>query len=286
MRHAVVEGQFYPADKTALKSMIDGFFSKLEIASVKDKPVKVGIVPHAGYVFSGKCAAFLYKQLRNSEFDTFIILGTNHSGLGEKIAFSIDDFDNVFGKVESDMDVFEELVVKMKHNKFNVGVSEEAHKYEHSIEVQIPFLQQVTSKFKIVPVLLRDLSVMEIENIGKIISNLVKEQEKKGKKIFVLASSDFTHYGKSYGFAPFKESLRDNLYKLDGVAIDKILELDVEGFYGKARQTTICGFNAVSVAVSVAKNLGLKGEKLCYYTSGDVLNKWDNVVGYASIGFY
>ncbi len=286
MRHAVVEGQFYPADKTALRKMIEDFFSRLEIVSIKDKPIRAGIAPHAGYIFSGKCAAFLYKQLRNSEFDTFIILGTNHSGLGEKITFSIDDFDNVFGKVESDMEIIEELLINGKRNKFDIGVSEEAHKYEHSIEVQLPFLQLTCKNFKIVPVLVRDLSIIEIQKLGKIISDIIKEKEKKGKKIFILASSDFTHYGRNYGFVPFSDNVKDNLYNLDGSAIDKILELDVEGFYGKARQTTICGFNAVSVAVSVAKNLGLKAEKLCYYTSGDVLNKWDNAVGYASIGFY
>lgn len=286
MRHAVVEGQFYPGKKDELKQMIDGFFSKLEVASVKDKPIKVGIVPHAGYIYSGKCAAFLYKQLKNLDFDTFIILGTNHSGLGEKIAFTIDDFDNSLGVVECDMEIIEDLLVKLKNSKLNVGVSEEAHRYEHSIEVQLPFLQQVTRKFKIVPVLLRDLSIIDIQKMGKMISDIIKENEKKGKKIFVLASSDFTHYGDSYGFVPFKDNIRENLYKLDGEAINKILELDVEGFYGKARLGTICGFNAVAVLVSVAKNLKLTPEKLCYYTSGDVLGKWESAVGYASFGFY
>ncbi len=285
MRHAIVEGKFYPEDKTTLKKQIESFFSQLEVASLKDRNVRAGIAPHAGYVYSGKCAAFLCHLLRKNQFDTFLILGTNHSGLGEKITFSIDDFDNCIGKVESDMEVIEEILVSGKKNKFDIGVSEEAHKYEHSIEVQLPFLQVVQKQFKIVPCLVRDLSLMEVEKLGKIISNIIKESEKKGKKIFVLASSDFTHYGKAYGFLPFADKVRENLYALDNRAIEKILKLDVERFYGEARRTTICGFNAVAVSVAVARNLGLSAEKLCYYTSGDVSGKWDNAVGYASVAF-
>lgn len=286
MRQAVVEGQFYPADKTVLKKQVEKFLSSLDVSSIVKKDFKAGIVPHAGFDYSGRCAGYLYKHLEGRNIDTFIILGTNHSGLGNKISFAIDDFDNCLGTVECDMEVIEELLIKTKHGKLDVGVNEDSHKYEHSIEVQLPFLQVTCQNFKIVPILLRDLSILEIQKVGKIMSDLVKEQGKHGKQVFVIASSDFTHYGKAYGFAPFKESLRDNLYNLDGNAIDKILALDVEGFFGAARLTTICGFNAIAVLVSCAKNLGLKAEKLCYYTSGDVVNKWDNVVGYASIGFY
>jgi MEMO1 family protein len=285
MRQAIVEGQFYPEDKEELRKFIDKLYSNLDIASLKPRDLKLAIVPHAGYVFSGKCAAYVYQLLKNKEIDTFIILGTNHSSLGEKIAFSIDDFDNVFGSVSSDMEIIEDLLITGKKAKLDIGVSEEAHKYEHSIEVQLPFLKTVNSKFMIVPILLRDLSIMEIEKFGKMLSNLVKEQEKKQKKVFILASSDFTHYGKGYGFMPFTDKIKENLYALDNKAIDKIVSLDIDGFYGSARQMTICGFNAITVLMSVAKNLNLKADKLCYYTSGDIMNKWDNVVGYAAIGF-
>ena len=283
MRHAIVSGKFYPAGRHELINQIDGFFSQLEIASLKQRKIKAAIVPHAGYVFSGKCASFVYKLLKNQEFDCFIILGTNHSGLGSKISMSIDDFDTPLGAVESDMGVIEDILVTAKKDKFDIGVDEEAHRYEHSIEVQLPFLQSVQKNFKIVPVLLRDLSIKEIEKFGKILSEIVLEDR---KKVFILASSDFTHYGRDYGFLPFTESIKENLYNLDGRAIDAVLKLNAEDFYVQSRKTTICGSQAIACLLAIAENLNLKAEKLCYYTSGDILGKWDNVVGYASIGFY
>jgi len=286
MRKAVVAGQFYPEDRDELRKMIDGFFSNLQVSSVADKPIRAGIAPHAGYVFSGKCAAYLYRMIKNQKFDTFVILGTNHSGMGENVCFSISDFETPLGIVETDMNLTEDLLVQIKKLNVKSGVSEEAHKYEHSIEVQLPFLQQTSKNFKIVPILLRDLSIKDIEALGKIFSSIIKQEEKAGKKIFVLASSDFTHYGKGYRFLPFITNVKENLYKLDNEAIDSILQLDVESFYGKSRTTTICGGNSVSLCVQIAKNLKLNAENLCYTTSGDVSNKWDNVVGYASIGFY
>jgi len=286
MRKAVVAGQFYPEDKNELKKMIDSYFSDLQVSSVADKPIRAGIAPHAGYAFSGKCAAYLYRVIKNQKFDTFIILGTNHSGMGENVCFSISDFETPLGIVETDMNLTEDLLVQIKKLNVKSGVSEEAHKYEHSIEVQLPFLQQTAKDFKIVSILLRDLSIKDVESLGKAFSSIIKQQEKAGKKIFVLASSDFTHYGKGYRFLPFTTNVRENLYNLDNSAIDSILHLDVEGFYGKSRLSTICGGNSISVCLEIAKNLKLSAEKLCYTSSGDVSGKWDNVVGYASIGFY
>lgn len=282
MRHAIVSGKFYPESKEELKKQIDGFFSQLEIASLKQREIRAAIVPHAGYVFSGKCASFVYRLIKNQEFDCFIILGTNHSGLGSKVSMSVDDFDTPLGAVESDMGVMEDILIKAKKENFNIGVDEEAHKYEHSIEVQLPFLKSVQKKFKIVPILLRDLSIKELEKFGKILSDIIKASQ---KKIFVLASSDFTHYGRAYGFSPFTENIKENLYNLDDKAIQAIIRLDAEEFYVQSRKTTICGSQAIACLITIAENLKLTAEKLCYYTSGDVLGKWDNVVGYASLVF-
>lgn len=283
MRHPQVAGSFYPENKEELKKMIDKFFSSLDVASLKPREIKAAIVPHAGYVFSGKCASFVYQLIKNLKFDTFIILGTNHSGLGEKISFSIDDFDTEFGIIESDIEIVEDLLIRGKKEKFDIGVSEEAHKYEHSIEVQLPFLKYVQKNFKIVACLLRDLSIKEIEKFANLVSGIIKENK---KKIFVLASSDFTHYGRVYGFLPFSENIRENLYNLDDKAIQSILKLDADEFYVQSRKTTICGSQAITCLINIAKNLKLQAEKLCYYTSGDVSQDWRNCVGYASIVFY
>jgi len=286
MRKAQVAGSFYPEKKQEIEKQISGFFSNLEVASIKlkeNKEIKAGIVPHAGYAYSGKCASFVYNLIRNEKIDAFIILGTNHSGLGGRISFSIDDFDTPLGSVESDIELIEKIMLRAKRDKIDISVSEEAHKYEHSIEVQIPFLQSVQKNFKIVPMLVKDLNLIELKKFGKLISDIIKNEK---KNIFVIASSDFTHYGRAYGFLPFTENVRENLYELDDKAIQSILKLDADEFYVISRKTTICGSQAILSLIETAKNLKLTGEKLCYYTSGDVSQDWDMAVGYASIVFY
>lgn len=280
MRSATVSGKFYPSNKEDLKRLIDKFFSSLEVASLKSRSIKLAVVPHAGYAFSGKCASFIYQLLKNKEFESFIILGTNHSALGPNFSLSIEDFETPLGIVESDMALVEGIITGGRKEGLDIEVDENSHKYEHSIEVQIPFLQSIQKNFKIVPILVSGSGLQEIDKFAKVISEIIKD-----RKIFVLASSDFTHYGPSYDFVPFKENVRENLYKLDSEIISKILRLDASGFLQSAEKSTVCGYSSIACLIEIAKNLKLKAEKLCYYASGDVLDDWDNAVGYASIGF-
>lgn len=281
MRQAIVAGQFYSSNKEELKRDLEKFFVSLEIASLKDKKVIGAIVPHAGYFFSGKCAGFAYKLLRKNDFDTVIILGTNHSGLGSKISLSIQDFQTPLGVAENDIDIVEEIISKCK----GAEVSEESHRYEHSIEVQLPFLLAINKKARIVPVLVNSLSIKDVTQMGRIFSEIIKNAGERGKKIIVIASSDFTHYGRSYKFMPFNEDVREHIYALDLHAIEEIEKLNFSSFLDKASET-VCGKYSIALAIEICKNLGSKkADKLCYYTSGDVAGKWDNVVGYSSLVF-
>ncbi len=276
MRHSTVAGKFYPEGRSELKKRVENLLSFIDDRQIN---LRAAVVPHAGYDFSGKCAAYAYRLIKN--YDCFIILGTNHSGLGSKISLSIEDFETPLGIAENDIELVEGIMSKAVRSKLDIKVAEDAHKYEHSVEVQLPFLQITEKTFKIVPILLRDLSLSDIEKLGKIISEIIEKSE---KRIFILASSDFTHYGKNYGFAPFTENIKEKLCELDKEAINNILYFNIPAFLES--KATICGKDAVALCIAISGNLGLKAEKLCYYTSGDVLNKWDNVVGYASIGFY
>jgi MEMO1 family protein len=285
MRRAQVAGQFYPSNAEVLRKQIDNLLSNLDVSAIKlegNKNIRAVIVPHAGYIFSGKCAAFAYRLFSKEKVDTFIILGTNHSGLGSKISLSVEDFETPLGVVETDILVIEKMIKKAEGSNIDLTVDEKAHKYEHSIEVQLPFIQSI-SKSRIVACLLRDMEEKDAHIFGKIISDIVKE---KGKKIVVLASSDFTHYGPSYNFLPFQDNVKQNIQNLDNKVIEKILNLDVSGFFQETRKSTICGKDAISVLIETSRNLNLKAEKLCYSTSGDVTEDWKNVVGYASIAFY
>jgi hypothetical protein len=282
MRHAKVAGKFYPENKDELKRQTDKFFSSLDVASQKPRNLRAAIVPHSIYAYSGKCASFVYSLIKNTSFDSFIILGTNHSSLGSRFSLSIEDFETPFGNVENDIEIIEQMVTLAREEDIDLEVDENSHKYEHSIEVQLPFLQSVQKNFKIVPVLVSNPSIEEINKFASILSRLI---EKSGKKIFVLASSDFTHYGLNYGFLPFLDDIRENLYAFDEKIILSILKLDVNNFIEKTKDSSVCGRSAIACLVQFAKLLNLKVEKLCYYTSGDVIDEWDSVVGYASIGF-
>lgn len=280
MRHAIVSGQFYPSSRSELEKQMAKFFSNLEVSSLKQRDIKLAIVPHAGYVFSGKCASFVYKLLKESSFETFIILGTNHSNLGSSFSLSIEDFETPLGVVESDIQVIEDIMTRAGQEDVDIEVDENSHKYEHSIEVQLPFLQFVQKKFRVVSILVKETKISEIDKFAKILASVINN-----KKIFVLASSDFTHYGSNYGFVPFTDNVRENLYELDSGIIDSILTLDGKKFLKQTENSTVCGKSSIACLIELAKLLKLKAEKLCYYTSGDVLDEWDSAVGYASIVF-
>lgn len=265
MRKAIVAGQFYPEDKAELEKQINGF---LEIKP--DNSLKAAIVPHAGYMFSGKCAGKVYSLLPAAE--TYVLLGVNHQNLGENIAVSLESFETPLGVVENDTELGEEILKNLKTREDN-----QAHKHEHSIEVQLPFLQitQKTQNFKIVPILLKNYTIEICKNLAKAVFDSVNKLK---RKIVLLASSDFTHTGSAYGF--------HGDIKVDKEAINKILEFNTKDFLEIAEKTTICGAGAIAATIETAKLLkAKKAELIDYYTSADIIPS-ENKVGYASIAFF
>ena len=263
MRKSIVAGKFYPDDKTELEKEIKSF--------VKKKPnnlIIAAIVPHAGYTFSGKCAGKVYSLL--PEADTYIIIGTNHTGLGKEISISLEDFETPLGIVKNDTQLGKEILQEL-------GLQEDsqAHKYEHSVEVQLPFLQQSQKDFKIVPIILGDHN---LETCKKLAESIDKTSKRLKRNIILLASSDFTHSGPSYGATIDM--------KIDKEAIDKILKLDSKSFLSLASKTTICGAGAICTVIEFSKFKGAKKAELVdYYDSSSVFPSADKV-GYAGIIFY
>ena len=285
VRKAVVAGQFYPAGKEELLSSIkESFTSKFGPGSMPGKrggEKLYGVIsPHAGYMFSGAGNAWVFKEIGEAEFaDTYVILGVNHSV--PKTCASNEDWETPLGTVACD----NEFVALLE--KKGVAVDDKAHHREHSIEVQLPFLQFVSrdqiDDLKIAPIMIAD---DDFEKWGKIIKDVIDET---GRNVVVICSSDFTHYGYNYGYAPFETDIPENMKKLDGDAIKKILDLDAEGFleYTNKTGSTICGRCGISVLLWLMKNLNKerKGKLLKYYTSGDVVGDYGNAVGYAAIVF-
>jgi len=262
MRKAVVAGQFYPAVKEKLEKDIRKYVKQ---GSEKNNAVKAAIVPHAGYLFSGRCAGKVYSSLPWAE--TYVILGVNHRAIGEDIAISLEDFETPLGVVENDVQLGEEILRQLQ-----IHDSEEAHEYEHSIEVQIPFLQITQERFHIVPILLKNYNFEICQKLAKII---VDASFKLRRKVIIIASSDFTHTGPAYDFS--------GDIKADKEAIDKILAFETAGFLSLAEKTTICGAGAIATAIEASKLMfAKKAELLMYYDSSEIINN-ENKVGYAGI---
>jgi MEMO1 family protein len=271
MRQSIVEGQFYESDKENLKKQIESCFKNKWgpgfPSKKKDKQIIGVICPHAGYSFSGPCQAFSYKEIAESNKpDVYILLGLSHSGFNSCI--SIEDWKTPLGILKVDQELAK---------KINLPIDEIAHQNEHSIEVQLPFLQYVDKKAKILPIIIS--SDIDIKKFAK---NLVKSLYKKTS--IIIVSSDFTHYGKNYDFIPFKEKIKENIAQLDKKAIEAIKQLDSIKFLEYSQKTTICGQYPINALIEISKLLKpQKIQLLKYYLSGDLSKDYTNTVSYASI---
>jgi len=284
IRKPLVSGQFYPSNFQELDKEINNCFnSKFGPGALpikkREKKILGVIAPHAGYTFSGPCQAWAYKEIAESYFpDLFILLGLSHSGF--KTCLSLYDFETPFGIVKNDIDFGRALI-----KNSNIPENEDSHKLEHSIEVQLPFLQFVSrdylGKLRICPLICSpDIPYEDIANA------LYKTIKELNKKVIIIASSDFTHYGINYGYFPFTENIKENIYNFDKEAISFIEKLDEKRFlkYVEENNATICGYYPIATMINLAKKLGAKkGKLLIYYTSGDVINDYSSCVGYASI---
>jgi hypothetical protein len=272
MRKAVVAGSFYSSYKEKLKKEVGSYLS-----SKKDN-AKAVISPHAGYLYSGRLAGDVINRINHKK--DIILVGVNHSGIGAKINLSLEDFQTPLGIVKNNKALTNNIFNKIKKQGLNVEINEESHKKEHSLEVQLPFLQESQEKFEIVPILLSNLDYEDCLEIARVLSSFVDDN------IGIVISSDFTHYGKIYGFVPFEKNIKERIYNLDGEIILKILKLKSREIYDMASKTTICGMYGITIITEIAKIKNLKPKVIDYYTSGDVTGDYDNVVGYAGIVFY
>lgn len=285
MRRAAFAGMFYPGTINALNKALDDCFKgrfgpgdmpvKLKPGAL---PVKAVIVPHAGYVYSGMAAAWGYKALAEAEFpDLFILIGPNHRT--NESGISINAFETPLGVVRPDQDFAKALVAKG-----NIKVNENIHVQEHSLEVQLPFLQFVfadkAEKIKILPLLVSD--DLDIDKAVKDLKATIAELK---RKVVFIVSSDFTHYGANYGYVPFNNDVKENLSKLDNDAFDLIKKGDTDGFKNYIQETgaSVCGYLPIVLLLKIIsfKKAGLEQ----YYTSGDLTQDFSNSVSYASIVF-
>ncbi len=261
-RSPAVAGRFYPGEQDVLKDTVTELLENYNPPKIENCIAVVS--PHAGYVYSGTVCAQTLKSITIPE--TVVVLGPNHQGRGASIALSTQDWDMPTGKVPVNRDFSEQLLQANPE----VTADESAHQYEHSLEVQVPFLQVLQDNLSIVPLALSQLSYLECENLANSLADTISQY---GKPVLMLASSDMSHF----------ES-RENTVKKDTLALEQLTALNPKGLFQTVRgnRISMCGVIPVTVVLLAALRLGAnKAEVIRYIDSGEVSGDTDQVVGYA-----
>ena len=268
IRNPVVAGQFYPSSAAGLKKQIERFIPQ----KTEQRDVIACIMPHAGYIYSGGVAAEVAASIRVK--DNVILLGPNHTGYGKQYSIMTGGaWKTPFGDVPVNAELARAILSRSSHLEEDTL----AHDYEHSLEVELPFLQYFKKDFSIVPVSVMADDPVVLGVMGDELAEAIKERKEQGSTL-IVASSDMTHY-----------ETQESAQGKDKEAIQAILELDEQKLAHNVRRLgiTMCGFAPVVIMLRAAKGLGAKQAKLIkYQTSGDVSGDYTNVVGYAGVVIY
>ena len=254
-------GKFYPASKDALTRELRRCFDGIFIA---DDPSIVGVIsPHAGYMYSGKVAAHAYAVIPHA--DTYVILCPNHTGYGSGVSISTEVWSTPLGEVGVDTEFIDAMP------GYITTIDELAHRYEHSLEVQLPFLQyRFKDDFEIVPIC---MGFQDHETAKEVGAEIREAANATGRKIVVIASSDFSHY------VPLNVA-----QSVDNYLIDALIEVDVDMFYARIaeKSASLCGYGPIAAMLYATQPTS--GKLLNYATSGEVTHD-SHVVGYVAMGF-
>ena len=277
LRQPAVAGAFYPADPETLKKLIEscflddvgpGYIPELNSFDGNDYPINV-MVPHAGYQYSGAIASKGYCEIVKKGFpEVFIIISPNHTGFGSEISvFNEGEWVTPLGNVEIDKELAEAIVDVSEYASCDFT----ALIHEHSIEVQLPFLQYFSADFKIVPITMGTQNFVTSTDL----SNAIFEATNKLNRSYcVIASTDLSHF-----------NTQERANTVDGFVLEDIYEMNEFKLFEEVVQynITMCGYGPVMTVMSLSKRCGKHtSEILAYGTSGDVTDDLTSVVGYAS----
>jgi AmmeMemoRadiSam system protein B len=263
VRHPAVAGRFYPGDPAVLLRDVKSY-----VAAGGEKVSALGcVVPHAGYMYSGHVAGAVYARLKLPR--RYVILCPNHTGMGEPLAImSAGTWRTPLGEARIDQALAEELM----RSYHWLAEDAAAHRSEHALEVQLPFLQALQPEFTFVPIALGTANYEVLASLGEAIATVLEAQK---EQTLIIASSDMNHY----------ESDAITRVK-DGKAIERLLAMDARGLYDVVvrEDISMCGFGPAVAMLSAAGRLGAKSADLVKYaTSGDISGDRSAVVGYAGI---
>lgn len=279
MRRAAYAGHFYPASETRLREALEeAFTGERGPGSMPPtrttRKARAVIVPHAGYAFSGQCAAWGYHAIAASpKPDLYILIGPNHNSL--ESGTSTETWETPLGMVRADQEFVRALA-----QKGSIRLDDESMAREHSLEVQLPFLQLIDEKAKIAPILLSHDA--DVQKLALDIKETLVEQ---GKRAAYIVSSDFTHHGPSYRYVRFNQETQQQIAAFDKEMIDLIRAQKGEEFFAFVEKelATVCGATPIRLLLKILKPCAVKLEQ--YYTSGEVTGDEKNSVSYAAIVF-
>ncbi|MHA1264342.1 MAG: AmmeMemoRadiSam system protein B [Candidatus Helarchaeota archaeon] len=277
IREAKFAGSWYDGSDQSLKKTLKGFFEEDErgpkqIPTVNAEGPRniIAIVsPHAGYVYCGAIAAHGFLELAlDGRPDLFIVVGVDHRGAGAAAASIQTEggWETPLGIAKIDTKIAKQIDA----NSSRIVDSPRAHSFEHSLELQIPFLQYIYGDIKFIPIMISTGSLSAFQDIGNAIAKAVKDTN-----TVLVASTDFTHF-----------ETAEHARVQDQKAIDAILQLDEEILYKTVRENAIsmCGYGSTATVIKAARELGAKKAVLLKYgNSGEVSGDYGNVVGYGSL---
>ena len=277
-RQPFAAGNFYPADKEKLESTINQFLNSVAYYPPIDNSLRVLIVPHAGLEYSGQVAAWGFKQIKNKPYKNIILLGPSHQVAFQGGAvFDRGSWQTPLGEVQINVELAQKLTSQSNEIKSNFN----AHANEHSLEIELPFLQTLLTDFKIIPILLGQTTPQSQELIAHSLA------ENMTADTLLVLSSDLSHY------PSYKDAV-----KIDGITIGGILTGSVQDLESSLSaiqtqaipnlETPACGLDAIKIGLLVAKKINATQTRLLkYQNSGDRKpSERERVVGYAAIGFY
>jgi MEMO1 family protein len=269
IQESVIAGSWYPGTEAALRREVEGFLAQVPPMDLGGQLVAL-ISPHAGYRFSGKVAAYAYKLLQQQKFSTVVIIAPSHHARFPGVSvYDQGGFRTPLGVVELDR----ELIAALKERDSRIRYFPEAYTKEHSLEIQLPFLQVVMPGFKLVPLVMGEQNLAACEGLAEAVAGAIR-----GKSVLVVASSDLSHFHSS-----------QQAKALDQVVLDRVNGFDARGLHQSLAEgrCEACGGGAMVSAMLAARALGANGSRVLYTAnSGDVTGDHGNVVGYMAAALW
>jgi len=271
IREPSVSGSFYPGNPGVLKRDVEAYINNADIEPIKGD-IKGIISPHAGYMYSGHVAAYGFKAVSKSAYDTVIVIAPSHRVYIQGASLmDRGGYRTPLGIVEID----EETAGAILKKDMIITNDMEPHRREHSLEVQIPFLQIALGSFRLIPIIMGGSDIEVCETLSSIIYDAIKDMK---KRFLIVGSTDLSHY------YPYKDAV-----KMDGVAVRHIDNFDTQGLIKDLRigRYEACGAGPMITTMMLSRMLGADSSRvLKYANSGDVTGDKSGVVGYVSGVFY